>query len=183
MKKILAVFALAFAGAACAADGPLAVGATAPDWTLPGSDGNEYSLSDLRRDGAVVLAWFPRADTPGCTRECKSLKENGDRIREFKASYFMVSVDSLEDNTAFARKYSADFPILSDESKEVANAYKVMSAFGFAKRHTFYIGADGNILAVDREVNAETAAEDIVAMLERLGVGKRGAAETSAAGR
>ncbi len=183
MKKILAVCALAFVGAACAADDSLVVGSVAPDWTLPGSDGKEYSLSDLRRNGAVVLAWFPKAGTPGCTKECKSLAENGDKIREFKVSYFMASVDSIKDNTAFSLKYGADFPILSDESKEVANAYKVVNAFGVARRHTFYIGADGKILAVDREVNTDTAAEDIVAMLERLGVEKHGAAGASAAGR
>ncbi len=180
MKKILAVCALAFAATATA-DDLLVVGSVAPDWTLPGSDGNEYSLSDLRQDGAVVLAWFPKAGTAGCTKECKSLTENGDKIRQFKVSYFMASVDSIEDNTAFAQKYSADFPILSDETKAVANAYKVLGTFGFAKRHTFYIGADGRILAVDREVNAETAAADIVAMLEQLGVEKHGAARTSAA--
>ncbi|MCY4341067.1 MAG: redoxin domain-containing protein [Gammaproteobacteria bacterium] len=183
MKKILAVCALAFAATACAADDLLVVGSVAPDWTLPGSDGSEHSLSDLRQDGAVVLAWFPKADTAGCTQECKSLTENGDKIRQFKVSYFMASVDSIEDNTAFAQKYSADFPILSDETKAVADAYKVLTAFGFARRHTFYIGTDGRILAVDREVNIETAAEDIVAMLEQLGVEKHGAAGASAAGR
>ena len=182
MKNILAICALAFAGAAFAADEPLAAGSTAPDWTLPGSDGNEYSLAELRKDGAVVLAWFPKADTPGCTRECQSLTKNGDKIREFKVSYFMASVDSIEDNTAFAQKYSADFPILSDETKEVAKAYRVMSAFGFPNRHTFYISADGRVLAVDRKVNADTAAEDIVAMLEQLDVEKRDA-QAAAAGR
>lgn len=179
MKKILAVCTLALAGAAFAAD-PLDTGSQAPDWTLPGSDGNEYSLAELLQDGPVVLAWFPKADTPGCTKECKSLTANGDKIRAFNVSYFMASVDSVEDNTAFANKYSADFPILSDETKEVAKAYQVMSAFGFPRRQTFYIGADGRILAVDRKVNAEMAAEDIVAMLERLGVEKRAATATAA---
>ncbi len=182
MKKILTVCALAFAGAACAAATPLEVGSPAPDWTLPGSDGNDYSLSELLEDGPVVLAWFPKADTPGCTRECQSLTKNGDKIRAFKVSYFMASVDSIEDNTAFASKYGADFPILSDETKEVAEAYRVMSSFGFPKRETFYIGTDGRIVAVDREVNADTAAEDIVAKLEQLGVAKRGA-DVSSPGR
>lgn len=181
MKKILAVCALAFVGAACAA-APLEVGSPAPDWTLPGSDGNDHSLSALLKDGPVVLAWFPKADTPGCTRECKSLTENGEKLRQFKASYFMASVDSIEENKAFARKYGADFPILSDETREVAEAYRVMSSFGFPRRETFYIGTDGLILAVDREVNADTAAEDIAAMLESLGVAKRGA-DVSSPGR
>lgn len=172
---------LALAGTAAADNSPaLDAGSKAPDWTLPGSDGNTYSLSDLLKDGPVVLAWFPKAFTPGCTIECKSLAENGDKIREFKVSYFMASVDPIRDNTAFASKYDADFPILSDESKEVAQAYQVIGRFGVPRRETFYIGTDGAILAVDREVKARTAAEDIAAMLAGLGVEKRDASSAAA---
>lgn len=149
---------------------PIDTGAAAPDWSLPSSDGNTYSLSEALEDGPVVLAWFPRAFTSGCTIECKSLAENGDMIRAFKASYFMASVDPIEDNIGFAEKNGADFPILSDETKAIASRYGVLSDKGFAKRQTFYIGTDGTILAVDRQVNPSTAAEDIAAMLERLGV-------------
>ena len=173
MKKILAVCALAFMSAGCATGASLEAGSRAPDWTLPGSDGNDHALSELLNDGAVVLAWFPKANTMGCTQECKSLAENGDKIREFRASYFMASADSIETNTAFAKKYGADFPILSDETKQVGEAYGVMTPFGFPLRHTFYIGTDGRILAIDRKVNVNTAAEEIVAMLESLGVEKR----------
>ena len=187
MKTTLAVLALFLSGnvlADEASSDELGEGAPAPDWTLPGSDGNDHSLSELLKDGPVVLAWFPKADTPGCTRECKSLTENGDKIREFKVSYFMASVDSIEDNTAFANKYGADFPILSDQSKEVAEAYQVIGTWGVPRRETFYIGTDGRILAVDRKVKADTAAEDIVAMLDSLGVEKHGAsASAPSAGR
>ena len=180
MKRILAVCVLAFAGAACASGTPLEVGAPAPDWSLPGSDGNQHTLSELLKEGPVVLAWFPKADTPGCTRECQSITANGDKIRQFKVSYFMASIDPIADNIAFAQKYGADFPILSDETKEVANAYQVMGTFGFTRRETFYIGTDGLVLEVDRKVNADTAAEDIVATLERLGVEKHAAAAVAA---
>ena len=183
MKRILAVFTLALAGALAAEEAPapaLDAGSQAPDWSLPGSDGNVHSLADLLREGPVVLAWFPKAFTPGCTIECKSLAENGDKIREFKVSYFMASVDPIADNSAFASEYNADFPILSDESKDVAGAYQVIGKFGVPRRETFYIGTDGVILAVDRAVSAKTAAEDIAATLARLGVDKRGG-ETSPA--
>ena len=147
-------------------------GSTAPDWTLQGSDGITYSLSEALQDGPVVLAWFPRAYTRGCTIECKSLAENGDMIRAFKASYFMASVDALDENTGFAAENNADFPILSDESMNVARRYGVLADAGYAKRETFYIGEDGTILAVDREVNPSTAAQDIAAMLEKIGAGR-----------
>src|SRR5690554_3716296 len=76
----------------------LEVGDQAPDFTLAGSDGKTYSLSDYRGKKAVVLAWFPKAYTRGCTIECKSLAENGHLIRAYEVSYFMASVDALEDN-------------------------------------------------------------------------------------
>lgn len=148
----------------------LSVGDTAPDFDLPSSDGNSYKLSDVLKDGPVVLAWFPKADTPGCTAQCKSLAKNGPKIREFQVSYFMISVDSVEDNTKFAEKYSADFPILSDTSKETAKAYGVMSKYGFPNRHTFYIGTDQTILKIDRQIKVATAAEDTVTALEELEV-------------
>lgn len=183
MKNLLAVAALAFSGAVLADEAPtptLDEGAHAPDWTLPGSDGNTYSLAELLQDGPVVLAWFPKAFTRGCTIECKSLAENGHKIREFKVNYFMASVDPIDDNTAFAAEYNADFAILSDESKEVAEAYQVIGSWGVPRRETFYIGTDGVILAVDREVNASTAAEDIAATLARLGVEKHESSASSA---
>lgn len=177
MKFARTLFALSLVALFASAWGqdvraPVDEGSAAPDWTLPASDGNTYTLKELLKEGPVVLAWFPRAFTRGCTIECKSLAENGDMIRAFKASYFMASVDPLEDNLGFAEENNADFPILSDETKSVAKRYGVLSAMGFAKRQTFYIDNDGTILAVDRNVKPSTAAEDIAATLERLGVEK-----------
>ena len=183
MKNVLAVITLVFSGAVLADEAPaptLEEGSQAPEWTLPGSDGSVYALPELLEKGPVVLAWFPKAFTPGCTIECKSLAENGDLIREYKVSYFMASVDPIDDNAAFASEYNADFPILSDESKEVAQAYKVIGTYGVPRRETFYIGTDGVILAVDRKVNARTAAEDIAATLARLGVEKNDTSPSSA---
>lgn len=151
---------------------PVDEGTKAPEWTLPGSDGKTHSLSDALQAGPVVLAWFPRAFTRGCTIECKSLAENSDKIREFKASYFMASVDPIEDNIGFASENNADFPILSDADSQIAKRYGVLSPLGFSRRETFYIGTDGTILAIDKKVNPATAAEDMIAMLEQLGVEK-----------
>lgn len=150
----------------------LNAGDEAPDFTLPGSDDENYKLADLLKEGPVVLAWFPKADTPGCTAECKSITKNGHLIRKFKVNYFMISVDSKKDNEAFAEKYGADFAILSDETQEVAKAYGVLSERGYPKRHTFYIGKDGKILKVDRKVSVNTSAEDIAKNLEELKVEK-----------
>src|SRR5687767_2286797 len=84
----------------------LKVGDMAPDFTLQGTDGKTHKLSDYRGKQAVVVAWFPRAFTQGCTIECKSLAENGDKIRRYNVAYFMASTDSIEDNTKFAKPTS-----------------------------------------------------------------------------
>ena len=150
----------------------LQVGDKAPALNLESTAGGTYQLGER----AVVLAWFPKAFTKGCTIECKSLAQNGHLIREFDVDYFMVSTDQLADNADFAAEYDADFPMLADPSKETAQAYGVLHERGFAMRHTFYIGADGTILAIDRAVKPATAAEDIAAKLAQLDVPRRQAA-------
>lgn len=151
----------------------LSVGDMAPGFELEATDGNVYRLSDFAGRQAVVLAWFPKAYTRGCTIECKSLAENGHLLKGFNATYFMVSVDPIEANKGFAAENKADFPLLSDPTKETASAYGVMNAYGVASRHTFYIGQDGSILAIDREVKPATSAEDMAAKLAELGIAKR----------
>jgi peroxiredoxin Q/BCP len=148
----------------------LKVGDQAPDFSLPASDGKTYKLADFKGKKAVVVAWFPKAFTSGCTIECKSLAANGDKIRKFNVAYFMASVDPVEDNKGFAEKEKADFPLLSDPSKETAKAYGVLNQGGLARRWTFYIGKDGKILGIDKEVKPPTSAEDMVAKLQEYGV-------------
>ena len=82
----------------------------------------------------------------------------------------MASVDELEKNQEFAAETEADFPLLSDPSKTVAEAYDVLAFYGLPYRHTFYIGKDGKILFIDKEINAATSAEDMAAKLEELGI-------------
>ncbi len=151
----------------------LKVGDMAPDFTLAASDGKTYKLSDFRGKQAVVVAWFPAAFTQGCTIECKSLAANGDKIRKFDVTYFMASTDPLEGergNIAFAKAYNADFPMLSDPTKETAKAYGVLNARGSATRWTFYIDKQGRIAFIDTGVSQRTAtsAEDMIAKMEEL---------------
>ena len=167
----------------------LKVGDMAPDFTLQGTDGKTHKLSDYRGKQAVVVAWFPRAFTQGCTIECKSLADNGEKIRKFDVAYFMASVDALEENIKFAKatsvtlgeganarvveKKEADFPMLSDPSKEVATKYGVLSARGTANRWTFYIDKAGRIAAIDKMVRPETSAEDMLTKLSEVKVAMR----------
>ena len=158
------------------------VGDMAPDFSLQGTDGKTHKLSDYRGKQAVVIAWFPKAFTQGCTIECKSLAENGDKLKKFQMTYFMASVDPLAENTKFAKatsvqlgtntvaKKEADFPILSDENKEVATKYGVLNAKGFTNRWTFYIDKTGKIAHIDKAVRPDTSAEDMIAKLGELKV-------------
>jgi peroxiredoxin Q/BCP len=97
-------------------------------------------------------------------------------IRAFDVAYFMISVDTLEDNTAFAKKESADFPLLADPTKEVAKKYGVLADYSrfklgeLAARWTFYIGPDGKLIDIDRKVNPANSGADIAAHLTALNV-------------
>jgi peroxiredoxin Q/BCP len=112
------------------------------------------------------------ANTSGCTIECKSITEQGHLIREFNVSYVMASVDPIDDNRDFAKKTGADFPMLSDPSKEAAKAYDVLNFFKVANRVTFYIDKTGTIVKIDEDINPETAAEDMARSLQQLGIEK-----------
>ena len=180
---MLSVVALVLSAPISAAE--LAVGDQAPDFSLQASDGKTYKLSDFKGKQPVVIAWFPRAFTQGCTIECKSLADNGDKIKKFDVAYFMASVDSVEENTKFAKatsvtlqgrggtsnvveKKEADFPLLSDPTKEVATKYGVLNQGGIANRWTFYIDKTGKIAYIEKKVSPATSAEDMIAKLEEL---------------
>jgi len=174
------VFGLATAAMAQTVD--LKVGDQAPNFKLQATDGKTYQLSDFKGKQAVVVAWFPAAFTRGCTIECKSLAENGDKIKMYDVSYFMASVDPLEKNKEFAKattvklgdtevsKKEADFPLLSDPTKETAKAYGVLNERGTASRWTFYIDKTGKISYIEKTVKPDTSAEDMITKLSDLKV-------------
>lgn len=145
-------------------------GDAAPLFDLAGSDGQRYRLADMLGRGVVVLAWFPKAFTGGCTAECRSLGTSGDTLRGFDVRYFGASVDSPETNARFARSLGLDYPILSDPTRDVARAYGVLSASGYASRWTFYVGADGRILDIDPRVSAGSHGRDVASKLTELKV-------------
>jgi peroxiredoxin Q/BCP len=190
LAMVLGVGAVSAQGPAQApaAEPTLKVGDMAPDFDLPGTDGKNHKLSDYRGKTAVVVAWFPRAFTSGCTIECKSLADNGDKIKKYDVTYFMASTDTIEDNTKFAKatsvvlqgrdgsktvveKKEADFPMLSDPSMTTARAYGVVTGDRkAASRWTFYIDKAGKIAAIDTAVRPATSAEDMIAKLDALKV-------------
>lgn len=159
------------ASQALSADAPK-VGDKAPEFSLKATDGKTYSLADFKGKSPVILAWFPKADTPGCTKECKSFNANGKALKDLNVAYFTASVDNVQDNVKFAEKFDFKFPILSDPDKSVATAYGVLGPRGVAQRWTFYIDKDGVIREIDKSIKTEQAADDAAKKVKALGLAK-----------
>ena len=169
-RLLIAVALMSFSQLSAGSTQPLQVGDKAPSFDLPGTDGRSHALPSPNSANTpwTVLAWFPKAYTSGCTIECRSLAQNGHLIKKFNVRYFMLSVDPIETNKAFAADESADFPLLSDATTEIAEKYGVLSPRGYAKRQTFYVDPQGTIQAIDRKVNPKTSAEDMAMYLLKL---------------
>lgn len=140
-------------------------GDEAPDFALTASDGRTYRLSQFRGRQTVVLAWFPKAFTGGCMAECESIGASSHALGRLNVAHFGANVDTPETNRRFAEAMGVDFPILSDSQKSVARRYGVLGPSGFPSRWTFYIGADGRILEIDKQVRTATHGPDIVRKL------------------
>ena len=104
--------------------------------------------------------------------QCKALRDSAREIQSFDVAYFMASVDTLEDNTAFAAEHEAGFPILADPSKEMSTAFGVLGTSGFDNRWTYYIGADGTVLKIDKSTNPASAGVDLTRTMDELGFPK-----------
>ncbi len=171
MKTLLStcVLGMMFASV-CLGDMPK-VGDKAPDFEMAGTDGKTYSLDDFVGKQALIVAWYPRAFTGGCTKECKSFREAGEQLKQFNVAYFTASTDPVDKNTEFAKSLELDYPILCDPLGKAAAAYGVLRSDGkAAARVTFIIGKDGKILLVDDKVATDSHAADLASKLKSLGV-------------
>jgi len=125
----------------------VAVGDTAPDFVAPNQDGTSFRLSSLR-GSPVILYFYPKADTPGCTAESKGFRDvHGEYLAE-KVQIVGISVDDCPAQKAFAEKYGLKFPLIADTSKSVSRAYGVLGPRGSARRVSFLIDATGKVLEV-----------------------------------
>ena len=166
------------AGSAVRAQAPveLKVGDVAPAFSMMGSDGKTHTLAQYKGK-YVVVGWYPKAFTSGCTRECRSIRDASEMIKKYDVAYFMASVDDAETNKKFAEQEQVNFPFLSDPEKKAALAYGVVTEPnpGFAKRWTYYIGPDGKIAYIDKDVqpNVDNAGKVLADRLEALGAKKK----------
>ena len=157
-------------GLSLTAKAELTVGDAAPDFRLQDQNGEWHELADYRGRW-VVLYFYPKDDTPGCTTEACAFRDNIFAYEELGASILGVSLDDVASHEAFAEKYSLPFSLLSDADAATATDYDVLKkivGFSYARRESFIIDPDGNIAVHYRKVDAASHSEDVLADLSNL---------------
>ena len=138
----------------------LAVGMIAPAFTTKDDQGNTVSLSDFKGK-VVVLYFYPKDDTPGCTKEAQSFRDNYQQYQDKEIVVLGVSMDDEASHKMFKEKYGLPFQLLADSDGSICKAYDVDGG-GYANRVTYIIDGEGKITYVDDKVNTSTHAEDIL---------------------
>ena len=148
------------------------VGAPAPDFCLPSTEGRDICLSDYRDKQAVVLYFYPRDDTPGCTAEACSFRDLRRTFQDRGVEILGVSTDSVTSHQKFREKYGLNFPLLADRDHQVAERYGVWQTKKFMGREsmgvvrtTFVIDEEGIMKAVFPNVKVEGHADEVLAAL------------------
>ena len=149
----------------------LHVGDPAPDFSLESDTGQKVSLKDFRGK-KVILYFYPRDDTPGCTKEACSFRDSLGGITSKDAVVLGVSRDDINSHKKFKQKYSLNFPLLSDPDREVSKAYgvyKLKNLYGIKhwgiERSTFLIGEEGKISKIWRKVKVDGHKDEVVQAL------------------
>ena len=147
----------------------LKIGDVAPDFNLRDENGLPVSLKDYLGKKVVVLYFYPKDFTSGCTVEACSFRDDYRLYEDQGAVVIGVSLDSVESHSKFSEKYNLPFPILSDNGKVAATAYGVLGIAGLlAKRVTFIINKDGRITHIFPRVDVKRHSEEILKALEEL---------------
>ena len=141
----------------------LAVGTVAPAFTTTDDEGNTVSLSDFKGK-VVVLYFYPKDDTPGCTKQAQSFRDNYADYQGKELVVLGVSMDDQASHQKFKEKYGLPFTLLVDSDGSITKAYDVDGG-GYAKRVTYIIDGEGKITHVDAAVNTSTHAQDVLATI------------------
>jgi peroxiredoxin Q/BCP len=145
--------------------GLLPVGAMAPEVVGEAPDGSVTRLSAVRGHPAVVY-FYPKDETPGCTKEACAFRDAFDRYQALHVTVFGVSRDSKQSHAAFRNSHQLPFSLVADEDGAVTQAYGVSSTLGMSSRVTFLIGADGKVSRVWPDVDPGVHAKEVLAAIE-----------------
>ena len=170
-RALLIMFSFLMSGLFANAADQVTAGDVAPEFELSDQDGQLHSLEDYR-DQWVVLYFYPKDETPGCTTEACEFRDNIFAFRDRNAQILGVSLDDVESHQKFAENHGLPFPLLADVEGKAADAYGVKTKmFGMtvAKRQTFLIAPDGTIAKHYAKVDPAAHSAEVLADLDELG--------------
>ncbi len=145
----------------------LKVGDLAPNFTAVASDGSQVELKSVIGKAPIVLYFYPKDDTPGCTKEACSLRDNFAAFLKLDATVYGISYDSVESHKQFIDKYKLPFALLSDKDHAIAKLYGADGLL-FAKRMTFVVDKSGKIAWINPQVDPSTHSRELETVLSNL---------------
>ena len=148
----------------------IAAGQPAPDFTATTTDGSTIRLSDFQGSKNVVLYFYPKDNTPGCTKEACTFRDAKDKLAAEDTVILGVSLDDQASHRGFTKKFDLNFPLVVDQDGKICRLYGTLNAErGHSNRITYLIGKDGKILKVYPKVNPEENAQEILDFLHAQG--------------
>jgi peroxiredoxin Q/BCP len=162
-QLLTAVTAGVFAGHASAES--IAIGAALPSVTAQNQDGAAVNLADTGGKGYTLVYFYPKADTPGCTKQACSLRDSYATLTEKGVRIYGVSLDKVASQKAFKEKYKLPFDLIADADGKVVAAFGVPKTLGFAKRQA-YLFKDGKLVWSDTSASTDKQAEDVLKFLD-----------------
>lgn len=146
----------------------ISVGEIAPDFSLQDSENNTFTLSDFQGKSPVVIYFYPKANTSGCTTQACGIRDQYSDFEEYGIVVFGISVDSKDEIKEFVKDHNLNFPLLSDENKEVAKKYDVLNNLGIASRVTFIVDKEGKIVNIIRNIEVDSHANQVFEFAKNL---------------
>lgn len=151
-----------------AQDITLKEGDKAPDFTLTSDEGNIVKLSDFEGKSNIILYFYPKDETPGCTKEACNFRDNLDKFNEYNTKILGVSVDDVDSHKSFKEKENLNFTLLADPDKVVTKQYGVLNIVGMASRVTFVIDKQGIIRKIYPKVDPSKNYSELLEFLKTM---------------
>jgi peroxiredoxin Q/BCP len=145
---------------------PLAIGADVPSVAQQNQEGQTVKLAEVGAEGYLLVYFYPKADTPGCTKQACSLRDAYAALTDKGVRIFGVSTDKVKSQKAFHEKYKLPFDLLADEDSKVVGAFGVPTTMGFSKRQAFLF-KDGKLVWSDLSASTEQQAADVLKFLSK----------------